>query len=318
MKQKRKVKSLLSLKKNKKELFLMNLLLILSVTLCIGSALLITTSVWATADNNNGCQGGICSYTWLDDNSEVVYKMNFVDPEKLDRTVNSMYIKNSNFYITSGQVIVNPATSDETDIDRSVNKVWTGLYSHILWWSGNEVNSNNITLIAWENNKISSWNDNATILWWKDNNFSGWTPQWTPIISLWWENNKAEKDHDGVALIWWEGNEIWEAVSNTFILWWKNNKVSDTENVIVWWKDVTISGTKNIFVYSNSGNFEPKTDNAFYLNVIWGVWINWTWSVWWMAAENAVSVGDIDINNSCNEDNLWVVWSYQGCLVWCT
>ena len=132
----------------------MNLLLILSVTLCIGSALLITTSVWATADNNNGCQGGICSYTWLDDNSEVVYKMNFVDPEKLDRTVNSMYIKNSNFYITSGQVIVNPATSDETDIDRSVNKVWTGLYSHILWWSGNEVNSNNITLIAWENNKI--------------------------------------------------------------------------------------------------------------------------------------------------------------------
>ena len=186
MKQKRKVKSLLSLKKDKKEVFIMNLLLILSVTLCIGSALLITTSVWATADNNNGCQGDICSYTWLDDNSEVVYKMNFVDPEKLDRTVNSMYIKNSNFYITSGQVIVNPATPDGKDIDRNVNKVWTGLYSHILWWSGNEVNSNNITLIAWENNKISSWNDNATILWWKNNNFSGWKNQGTPVISLWW------------------------------------------------------------------------------------------------------------------------------------
>jgi hypothetical protein len=49
--------------------------------------------------------------------------MDFVDPENLEKTVNSMYIKNSNFYITSGQVIVNPATADETDIDRNVNKV---------------------------------------------------------------------------------------------------------------------------------------------------------------------------------------------------
>ena len=145
MKQKRKVKSLLSLKKNKKELFLMNLLLILSVSLCIGSALLITTSVWATADDTNICPNDICSYTWLDDKSEVLYRMDFVDPENLEKTVNSMYIKDANFYITSGPVIVNPATADETDIDRNVNKVWSGVYSHILWWSDNEVSD----LLGW-------------------------------------------------------------------------------------------------------------------------------------------------------------------------
>jgi len=256
-------------------------------------------------------------YTWLDNKVEVLYGMRFLDPSDFTKVVNSIYMSGSSLYISPNPVIVNGSN----------NTVDTGVYSHILWWENNEVYSNNITLIAWSNNKIHDWNDNASVLWWNGNEVMPWKSGWIPTILVGWESNVMGTGHDGNILIWWRNNTIWASgdpyaddVSGSVVLWWEWNAIGlDSYNVMIWWNKVLVQGKHNIFVYSNMGDwFSPLSHNAFYLNVVSGAWINTGW-IEWLSVGGAVSIWRVNINiDDCTEDNLWVIWSYSGCLVWCT
>ena len=325
MKQKRKVKSLIPQNKDWHGSFLTTLLLVLSVILCIWSVSLMTMSIWVSAwntDDNNFL------YTWLYEKSEVLYNMKFVDSSNLTNNVANTYISWKSLYIVPSPVIVNPLVcyggyGDSCSINHSINEVMGDVYGHVLWWYKNKVNSDNVTLIAWEDNVVTEWNDNAAFLWWQSNTgFGTMKALGTPMVVVWWSNNTVWENHDGVALIWWKRNKIGDEVSDSFILWWEDNEIGNGRtNVIVWWKNVNVSGTDNVFVFSVDNQFIPKSSNAFYLNLYNGVWIgvDAPWKRWWLAVKGAVSLWEIDIVHlQCIDENLWVKWSYKGCVVWCT
>ncbi len=251
----------------------------------------------------------------VDNRVEVLYGMQFVDPLDLQKIVNNIFMSGSSLYITPNPVIVNPRDSST---DRNI--VESGVYSHILWWEDNEIYSNNVTIIAWIWNKVGSWNDNLSILWWGSNQIAENQNHGISDIVVWWDSNVLDSSLWGNAIIWWHSNAILGA-KNSFILWWSWNNVWSDENfgnLIVWWLGVTLAGKSNMFVYSNSGDFSPETNNAFYLNMLSGVWIN-TARFDWLSVGGAVSFGEIDIYAKyCDGDNLWVEWAYSWCLVWCT
>lgn len=278
--------------------------------LCIWTATILTSYAWA-ADNSYTYDG--FSYAWLDNKTEVLYRMTFVDPSDFEKTVNEIFIEDKNLYIWPKPVVVNLFTG-------SKNEVASWVYAHILWWIGNEINSKNITLIAWSGNKVYQKNDNATILWWEKNIVRNWKNNWVSLISIWWKNNVADTQHDGVALIWWYTNKIWQNNVGVFILWWEKNTVKkDRENIIVWWKKVTVDTADNIFVYSNvDDGSQPQSSNAFYLKLENWVWINTEWKAGWLSVGWAVSVWEMNSSTFCTNDNLWLIVSYQWCLIWCT
>ena len=260
-------------------------------------------------------------YTWLDDKQEVLYGMRFVNKNDMQKLVSEIYVNGKSLYIVPNPVVVNEVPGWTEGIFDSSNEVNLGVYGHVLWWRRNKVESENVTLIAWTDNTVRTWNDNAAFLWWDGNKHIG-KSGWTPVVVVWWQKNEVWDDHDGVALIWWKGNKVGESVSNAFLLWWRDNYVEDNiKNVIVWWQKVDVNSTDNIFVYSNdsSSTFTPKSSNAFYLNMGKGVGINTDASDKWLAVKGPVSLGEIDITKeTCDSDNLWVEWSYQWCVVWCT
>jgi len=314
MKQKRKVKSLLPHKKGNRSL-LITFLIVLWLALCLWSVSLWTmSSVWAEVSYQTitGFQ-----YNWIENKRESVYRVEFVDSGDLNKIANEMYMTKESLYIVPRPVIVNSGGSE--------NEVKQYTYGHVLWWKGNEVKSNNVTLIAWKNNKVVEYNKNATVLWWIGNEFGYagwmWNPRF-PIVVVWWSGNKVWEEHNGVALIWWEGNVIGGLESDIFVLWWTGNEVwTGSTDVIVWWKLVKIPVNKrNIFAYSNYREaFSPKTDNAFYLKLQKWVWFNAKNNDEWLSVWGAISFWEININNeTCDESNYGVVWSYEWCLVWCT
>lgn len=344
MEQKRKIKSLLPQRADWKVSLLTTLLLFLSVLMCVLSVSLITSNVAAQSSQSHGFHQDDqvfdpdyqemspyerlyeeryvyitepLDYTWIDNEAEVLYAMRFLDPGDLGKIVNSIYMSGNTLYISPNPVIVHSMNSMENNYNH--NEVWSGVYGHVLWWEYNKVYSDNVTLIAWRDNEITSWNDNAAVLWWVGNRFGAWKPGWIPMVILWWSGNVMWTGHDGNALIWWESNAIWENTSSVYILWWKNNSVQDgVDNVIVWWLSVAVSGVDNIFVFSNLGDFWPLTHNAFYLNLAKGVWLGVDSIYLGMAVNGAVNFGEIDITSvTCNRGNNWVVWSFSGCLVWC-
>ena len=347
MEQKRKIKSLLPQKFDWKSLFLTELLLFLSIVMCVLSVSLMTSRVGAieamevvntpgSEQINNSTKftgyqlvSGLnyftvsdLSYTWIDNEMEVIYAMRFLDPGDLTEIINNIYMSGNNLYISPNPVVVHSRSYMEEpgQEGQADNMVWSGVYAHILWWENNKVYSNNVTLIAWEDNEVASWNDNAAVLWWVGNRFGPWKSGWVPMVSIWWYENVLWTGHDGSALIWWKNNRIWENSSSVYIFWWENNEVGDNvKNAMVWWTNVTVSGVNNIFVYSTYGNFSPLSSNAFYLNLYRGVWLGVDSNHFGIAISGAVSFWELDIRSvRCNDSNLGIVWSYQWCLVWCT
>ena len=171
MEQKRKVKSLLPHKINKNKKCLTFLLLFLSVVLCIWSVSLMTMSVMAGTESfplNN------VDYTWSDDSVEVLYRLRFSDKtEDWNEDVNELYMSGDILYLVPNQLIL------------SGNSVDTWKYINILWWLGNHIESDNITIVAWYNNMIYSDNSGASLLWWEDNIIS-WSSSWAPAVIVWW------------------------------------------------------------------------------------------------------------------------------------
>lgn len=300
MKQKRKVKNLLLQEESNRSVLITALLFILSLILCVWSASLLTMSVWAAEPETTDSR--YIAYTWLDDNREVLYDMQFVDPENMENVVNKLYVSGYNLYITWNSVVVNK------------NKVSKDSNGNIFWWDNNSLNSNNVNIIAWEN-IVVSWSDNSVILWWNGNEIGN--SDYTVVV--WWKNNTGEQ-LESSALIWWDGN-LSKYSKNVFILWWNGNSVISRNNVIIWWLWwIRVFSTGwNIFAFSNRG-LSPKTSNAFYLDVENGVWINVPSSEW-LAVKGAISVWYLSINvtvNQCDTGSLWVIWSWNGCLVGCT
>ena len=317
MKQKRKVKSLLPQKNDLWGSLLTATLLVLGLALCLWSASLMTSSVWAAS--SNPAEYSQFQYSWTDDKVEVLYNLQFSKPEYLSGFVGEMYTdKNNDFYITSTPITVNESGVKAED----VNEVDKWLYSNILGWHKNKVHSNYVTTIWWEENVIATWNPNAVIFWWKNNEIS-WSAAWNPSAIVWWHHNLIKGGHNWNTIIWWHDNSISWSVSNSFILGWINNKiVSDKwiNNVIVWGSNVTVD-TWDVFVFSDSA-FKPQGNKTFYLNVSQWLWINTESAGKWVTVNGPVKFGEIDITKPeypCNTStNYGVIWSWNGCLVWCT
>lgn len=301
MKQKRKVKNLIPCK-NKDEKLLTILLLVLSVVLCLWSASLMTFSVWAAADDDNFYM----PYTWYDDRAEVLYGLEFSDPNILwEDSLDKLYMEENSLYLSPSAVMVENNTGDS---DKYVN---------MLWWESNEVYANNITIIAWYNNIIEEWNDNSSILWWESNVIT-WNSQKIPAVMVWWKLNKIV-DNDGDVILWGSENVIINS-SNSIVLWWEHNEIESGKNVVIWWAKVKVNGVENIFVFSDSdSDFQPESSDAFYLNLANGVWLSTNSEKKWVSISGAIWFGNIDIENvHCTDENIWVELARNGCLVWCT
>ena len=288
MKQKRKVKSLLPQKNDLWGSLLTATLLVLGLALCLWSASLMTSSVWAAS--SNPAEYSQFQYSWTDDKVEVLYNLQFSKPEYLSGFVGEMYTdKNNDFYITSTPITVNESGVKAED----VNEVDKWLYSNILGWHKNKVHSNYVTTIWWEENVIATWNPNAVIFWWKNNEIS-WSATWNPSVIIWWHHNLIKGGQNWNTIIWWHDNSISWSVSNSFILGWINNKiVSDKwiNNVIVWGSNVTVD-TWDVFVFSDSA-FKPEGTKTFYLNVSQWLWINAQSAGKWVTVNGPVKFGEI-------------------------
>ena len=315
MKQKRKVKSLIPHRIDKSGALLTVLLLILSIVLCLGSASLMTVSVWAAWNDDDFN----ITYSWLNDTVEVLYWLHFADPESLwEDPINEFYVKDGSLYLTPHQIIFN-----ETGAGWDDNVVDTGKYINVLWWEWNIVDADGVAIIAWYKNVVDDNSSIPSILWWDENELK-WI-DWdvlTPSVIAWWKNNKVIRN-DGAVVVWWENNQI-SGSSNSFVLWWEGNEVDGWSNVIIWWKNVKVSGVDNIFAFSDTeSDFEPESSNAFYLDLTNWVGISADSSIRWVSVSGTVWFGNIQIAGGrriyCDEEsNIWLEWSWDWCLVWCT
>ena len=214
-----------------------------------------------------------------------------------------------------------------SDVDHvyKINTVSEGVYGNILWWQQNDVESDNVTIIAWEKNTVLGWNEDATILWWIENEIKEWEWSRTAIL-VWWYKNHIYSSKGWTTIIWWNENDIKNNASDVTILWWSNNEVG-WNNVIVWWRDVKVADNQqDIFVFNNDSerdvnisSVDSSSSDTFYIYSKWGLWINTEASTNGVEAKWWISLGTIDITNKiCNDKTLWLIWMWEWCLVWCT
>ena len=314
MKQKRKVKSLLSSKQLFDKWEFKVLLVAGGCTLFLCALSLFTVSVWVALGNNANL-----NYNGVNDRLEVLYHLWFTDENDKIADKDYMFMNWKTLYIMPRSVVVNEyeAAWWGTRGLSQHNKVDESVYSNILWWNNNDVNSKNVTIIAWVSNTVKAWNDNVTVLWWKsnivDSNISG-----NPSVMVWWSGNTLGSGNSNT-ILWWAGNYITGGTRGSVVLWGMGNVVRGYgEDVIVWWENVVVEGgVSNVFAYSSKSNeFKPESSNAFYLDVDNWLWINMA-GVDWVTTLWAVSFGEIN-NTPCNDNNIWLQWSRNGCLVWCT
>ena len=308
MKQKRKVKSLIP-SKSGSNVFLTTLLFLLWWILCFWAVRLFTSSMWVEA-----ADAGSIEYPWIADKHEVLLKF-WLIPKGGDTPLNEMYLTWTTFVI-SGDNWVSVNIGNSNDLDKYVN---------YLWWDGwMNISSDNITIIWGSADEVYQNNDDATVLWWMHNKVDEWNNKASPVI-LWWEGRNDAgyktiwKNQEGSAVVWWQNNEIKDNGSYDFILWGENNKI-DGSNVIVWWSRVNVDEKSNVFAFSHGDSaFEPESENAFYLNLKNGLWLNRTAVNDWVDSNWAVSFWEVNIvTQKCTSADKWVQWTWQGCLVGCT
>jgi hypothetical protein len=310
MKQKRKVKNLLHKKTQWSSKLSTALLFTVSWVLCMFAMILF--SAWKVSF------AAPLQYTWVNDNNQVVYEVNLIDPIDYATDVHSMYVTWGSVYVTPKPLIVNRTigntdTQNPSNWDSASNQVLGSVYGNILWWELNKISSDNVTIIAWEWNEVNVWNENATILWWEGNTLA--TNWWEEWVMVWWKGN--EINSNGL-VVWWEGNTV--NTSSSRILWWEWNTVN-ANNAIVWWKNVEWNA-ENSFVYSSDWSYyEANAWGTFYLWVENGLWINTDGNTKWLSVEWSLWEWEINVNDSaqkCNTNNIWMQWMYQWCLVGCT
>lgn len=326
MKQKRKAKSLIPMHFNWNYWLLTNIILIIWGMLCFFALSLQTISVDALWMNG-------LYFSWYDDNTEVIYHMYYVGTEDQSEAwvISEMYMNqswnDSNFYIVPSRVLIQPSLEGGTHT--LPNLVGYDNYVNILWWNDIKLYSDNMSVIAWEYNIANEWNNNSVLLWWHGNVI--WNGNWSglPVVVLWWVGNSVGNNQNWNIVIWWSDNEIGDWVSNSNIIWGEYNKVSGNWNIVGGTNVDVGNSIGNVFVFSDSDStFSPKSSNAFYLKTDNGVWLNEDplvhddWDNNGVSSSGSVSLWNIDINSvvckPTTDGNLWVEWSWKGCLVWCT
>ena len=306
MKQKRKVKSLIS-STSGSNFFLTGLLFLLWWILCFWAVTLFTSSVWVEAAGAESID-----YPWIADKHEVLLKF-WLIPYTENDPINEMYLTGNTFFMSGDNWI-----SVDMSWSRDLNK-----YINYLWWDGGmNISSDNITIIGWGADSVFQKNDEATVLGWKSNVIDEWNNKAAPVI-LWWQWDLTYKtiwkNQEGSAVVWWENNKISDNGSYDFILWGQNNQI-DGDNVVVWWARVKVNDKSNLFAFSyGDNNFEPKGSNAFYLNLGKGLWLNEEATNAWVDSKWAVSFWEVDITTqNCTKRDAWAQGTWWGCLVWCT
>ena len=192
MKQKRKVKSLISSTEGS-NLFLTWLLFLLWWILVFGAVSLFTSSVWVEAATPGDNE---IVYDGLSDHQEMLLKF-WLIPNGGTTPVNEMYLTWTTFVISGDAWI---------SVDIS-NRNATNKYINYLWWESMNISSNNITIIWWYDDAVYDNNDNATILGWNGNKIEDGNNKVAPVI-LWWKNNKIWSNQNGNVIVWWLNNEI--------------------------------------------------------------------------------------------------------------
>ena len=289
-------------KKNKRKIFITFIAIIWSIVSIWAVSIL--TIFQAEAENDNIIYNSLQKFNyswWMNDNTITLQQLNFTEEWEQWDVISSFYMRDNSVILTPNVIVGNSA----------------GNSGHILWWNDNRTNSENVTIIWWERNTVE-WDGNKTILWWKWNTLS-WENDGSSII--WWEWNTVEWDG---SIIWWSNNTISESTKNAFILWWKDNRISAWENIIIAWENVNVNDdnqtTNNSFIFSNSAWYPyPYNEKTFYINALWGLWINGDstpWSInlhWWL------SIWEIRLRETyCTNDNIGTIWTASGCLISCT
>ncbi len=305
MKQKRKVKSLIPLRSDSS--VLATILLFLGWGILLFWALALFTSLGWVA--SAAVEWSLQYDNWIDDKVEVLLWLEMAT----GATSANMYFNGNTFYVEENQWISR---------DESYWGTISGYVNYLWWeWMWTNIDSNNITVIWWKNVKVFENNANTTILWWVGNTVDKRDTEWVvATVMLWWEGNIIGKNQEGSAIVWWKGNKISDGGQYDFIIWWENNEVN-WSNVIVWWGKVNVEGKSNVFVFSHgqtSNRFKPQSENAFYLNLRRGLWLNKDAVNEWVDSYWAVGFWEVNINILCTNADLWVQWNWQGCLVWCT
>ena len=307
MKQKRKVKSLITPQSGGNLLF--SVLLFLGWWVLFFLAIALFTSLWwavsAAGEESLQYENGI------DDQVEVLLDLQ-IAKDGATPVVNKMSFDGSTFFMewSAWISVEDPAVT----IDGVVNYLWW----ESIWGNPVEIRSDNVTVIWWVGTKVLGNNANTTILWWV-NNWVGAGVAWsTAPVMVWWQSNSIGTSQEGNAIIWWKSNTISNGGSYDFVIGWENNTVNGN-NVIVWWAKVAVNGKSNLFVFSHGDEtFTPNWWNAFYLNLKYGLWLNKDAANDWVDSNWAVSFGSVNINTLCKSEDVWVQWTWNGCLIWCT
>ena len=252
MKQKRKVKSLIS-SADGSNLWLTVLLFVLWWILCFWAVTLFTSSVWVHAAD---VESSII-YPF-EDKHEVLLKFWLIREGGVN-PVSEMYLTWDAFFI-SGDVWIS--------VNKTIN-LREGKYINFLWWDSVWANiaSDNVTIIWWKTTIVWEDNDNTAVLGWDSNQIYAWNGESAAPVMLWWEWNEIWAGQKGNAIVWWQGNKISDGSSYGFILGWNANKVKG-DNVIVWWARVNVNWKSNVFAFSYWDQpFTGEEWNSFYLNL---------------------------------------------------
>ena len=279
MKQKRKVKSLIS-SNDKSNVWLTALLCLLWWILVFWAVALFTSSVWVEAAGEWEMEYD----NWIEDNVEVLLNFKMAGRNSLNNAVNEMEFTGGTFYMKWNAWIAVDYISDASIHGDGINYLgWEGV------WVSTNIASNNITIIWWQNAKVFQNNNSATSLWGIGNAVNNWSNKVAPVM-LWWNGNEISENQEGSAIVWWNGNKITWGGAYDFILWWEGSQINGN-NVIVWWKKVTVNLKSNLFAFSDSRELTPAWWNAFYLNVAKGLWLNMAARNSWVDSNWAVKIG---------------------------
>ena len=247
-------------------------------------------------------------YQWIDNVSENVYSLNF-----LDRNI---------MFLTGGLNGVFHMSKIPVIILWSIGNNWW--ISNILGWNDISLwNSDNITVIWWDELKVEDDNSNATLLWWYRNSIEGGMSSDTPVVLLWWVDNKVGFNHDANVIVGWSTNGIKPESQNVNILWW-NEVTVYWDNIIAGWERIQ-GGFSDSFIFNDGENLVSWDGSwMFFLKVANGVGFG-TWNQegnLWAISNGAVKLWNLDIENvSCStasSENVWLIGLWNGCVVWCT
>lgn len=156
--------------------------------------------------------------------------------------------------------------------------------------------------IFWDNFVINSGNEirnskDSSILWWNENVIDWWKAS----LILWWRWNNIEANNSFIW--WWSGNNVYSESTGSVIMWWDYNVIK-AENSVAIWNSNQVNGSNSVVIWNNSNVYLNMSHSV----AMWsGAIVNWNNSFLWSDWIDEVAL---------NEDNVFVVMSQNGMVVW--